>query len=337
MCGVKSSRASALRTFDAVTVALAVFTSPRVGPGTITNPNSPYARAIDVLFDQTLILSYVIFALVVALVGFAILRYRAREGRVASQTEGGERLLWTVGPVVVLTALLASTIHSMHVSDPPADREPDLVVIAHQFWWEVKYRSGAVTANEIHIPAGKPLVVGIESADVIHSFWVPELARRMDAVPGRKTSIWLQADAPGTYLGTCGEYCGAQHAWMRIIVVAQSADDFAAWEQHTLAPAPAPLSDESARGAKAFRTMTCVKCHAITGNGDEAVRVRAGPDLTHLADRASLGAGVMKNTPAELTLWMKHPQQVKQGSHMPDVHLSDAQVADLVAYLRTLR
>jgi cytochrome c oxidase subunit 2 len=310
-----------------------------VGPGTTLNPSSPYARAIDVLFDETLVLSAVIFALVAVLIGFAVLRFRARGDRVPSQSEGNRAagIAWTAVPLVVVIGLFASTVHTMHVSDPPADREPDLVVIAHQWWWEVKYRSGAVTANEIHIPAGKALIVGVESADVIHDFWVPELARKIDAVPGQKVSIWLQADAPGTYLGSCGEYCGAQHAWMRIIVVAQSAEDFAAWEKHTLTPAPAPASDDTARGAKVFRTMTCVKCHAITGTGGEVARAHAGPDLTHLADRTSLGAGVMKNTPADLTLWMKHPQEVKQGSHMPDEHLSDAQVADLVAYFGTLR
>ena len=163
---------------------------------------------------------------------------------------------------------------------------------------------------------------------------MPELARKIDAVPGRSARIWMQADSAGTYLGACSEYCGAQHAWMRIVVVAESPEDFAAWETRTLAPAAAPADESAARGARAFTTMTCVKCHAIAGNGESA---RTGPDLTHLADRHSLGAGVLENTPASLALWLKHPQQVKEGSHMPDVQLSDAQVADFVAYFGTLR
>jgi cytochrome c oxidase subunit 2 len=318
-----------------------------VGAGTTLEPRSPQARAIADLFGETLILCGVIFALVTVLIGVALVRFRDREGKAPSQTEGNTRLeiAWTAAPLLVLVGLFGLTIWTMSASDPPADREPDLVVVAHQWWWEVRYRSGAVTANEIHIPAGKALVVGIESADVIHSFWVPELARKIDAVPGRSNSIWLEADAPGTYLGACAEYCGAQHAWMRIVVVAQSAEDFAAWEKHTLAPAPSSTNDAAVRGAQAFRTMTCVNCHTITGNADagsppsgpELLQARAGPDLTHLADRKSLGAGVMKNTPAELTLWLKNPQQVKQGIHMPDMRLSDAQVADFVAYFETLK
>jgi cytochrome c oxidase subunit 2 len=321
-----------------------VLASRPVGPGTTLDPRSPQARAIADLFGDTLIVCAVIFALVTILVGFALWRFRDKGGEAPAQTEGNTRLeiAWTAAPLLVLAGILALTMRAMSASDPPPDREPDLVVIGHQWWWEVKYRSGAVTANEIHIPAGKALVVGIETADVIHDFWVPELARKIDAVPGRKASIWIQADAPGTYLGSCGEYYGAQHAWMRIIVVAQSPEDFAAWEARTLAPAAPPASEDAARGAQAFNTMTCMKCHAIAGNGvvpsgGEVVRARAGPDLTHLADRTSLGAGVAKNTPEQLTLWLKHPQQVKQGSHMPDEQLSDAQVADFVAYFGTLK
>jgi cytochrome c oxidase subunit 2 len=319
-----------------------------VEPGTTLDPRSPQARAIAALFGETLVVCGVIFALVTVLIGFALLRFRDGKDKTPSKSEGSTRLeiAWTAAPLVVVIVMFGLTMRAMSASDPPPDRDPDLVVIAHQWWWEVKYRSGAVTANEIHIPAGKALVVGIESADVIHDFWVPELARKIDAVPGRSASIWLQADTPGTYLGTCGEYCGAQHAWMRIVVLAQSAEDFAAWEQRTLAPAPTPMKDDAARGAQTFRTKTCVKCHTIIANeqdggappsGGVVERAHAGPDLTHLAGRGSLGAGVMKNTPEELARWLKHPQQVKQGSHMPDVQLSDAQVADLVAYLGTLQ
>jgi cytochrome c oxidase subunit 2 len=281
----------------------------------------------------------VIFALVAVLVIVALLRFRDRPSAAPAQSEGNLRLeiAWTAAPVIVLIFLFGSTVRSMRASDPAPDRKPDIFIVAHQWWWEVKYQSGAVTANEIHIPAGKALVVGIESADVIHNFWVPELARKIDAVPGRTASIWLQADAPGKYLGSCGEYCGAEHAWMRILVIAESADDFAAWETRTLASSPAPPNDAAARGALAFRTMTCVRCHTIVGNGDSLAPFRAGPDLTHLADRETLGAGILKNTPADLARWLKHPQEVKPGSHMPDEHLSDAQVDDFVAYFGTLR
>ncbi|HWL84827.1 MAG TPA: cytochrome c oxidase subunit II [Polyangiaceae bacterium] len=303
----------------------------------LLDPRSPQARAIADLFDDTFILCGVIFAVVTGLIVYAVVRFRDRGGGAPPQIEGHTRLelAWTAVPFAVLVVLFALTARTMAASDPPPDREPDLVVVAHQWWWEVRYRSGAVTANEIHIPAGKALVVGIESADVVHDFWVPELARKIDATPGRRVSIWLQADAPGTYIGTCAEYCGAQHAWMRILVVAQPPEEFAVWEKHMLESAPSPHVDAAARGARLFEERTCVKCHAIAGNGETPAK--AGPDLTHLAERQTLGAGVMKNTPGELARWLKHPQEVKEGSHMPDLQLTDAQVADFIAYFETLQ
>jgi cytochrome c oxidase subunit 2 len=300
------------------------------------NPASPQAQAIADLFSDTLIVCGVIFSIVAGLVTFAVIRFRDHGGKPPKQTEGNTRLEigWTLVPVLILIGLFALTARAMDTSDPPADREPDLTVIAHQWWWEVRYKSGAVTANEIHIPAGKALVVAIESADVAHDFWVPDLARKMDAIPGRTSSIWMQANKPGTYIGACAEYCGPQHAWMRILVIADSPDDYSAWEQRTLQPAPTPQTDDAKRGASLFAQLTCVKCHAINGNGEGA---HAGPDLTHLADRTTLGAGVMKNSPSELARWLKDPQDVKQGSHMPNVQLSDPQIADFVAYFETLR
>jgi len=300
------------------------------------DPRSPHAQAIADLFTTTFFVCGAIFAIVAGLIGYAVFKFRDREGATASQTEGHKRLelAWTAAPAAIVTWLFVLTMRAMNASDPPPDREPDLVVIAHQWWWEVRYASGAVTANELHIPTGKPLVVAIESADVIHDFWVPDLGRKIDAVPGRRVNIWLEADQAGTYLGTCAEYCGVQHAWMRLMVVAESPEAFAAWDKHTREPAPAAATESEARGAKLFTSMTCVKCHAITGNGEGA---RAAPDLTHLADRKTLGSGVVENNPTELARWLKHPQDLKRGCHMPDVQLSDTQVADFVAYFGALK
>ena len=275
-----------------------------------------------------------IFALVAVLIALVILRFRDDGKRKASQTEGNTKLeiAWTIAPVLVLVALLALTVRAMNGSDPDADREPDIVVTAHQWWWSARYASGAIVANEIHIPVGKPLVVGIESADVVHDFWVPELARKIDAVPGRSSKIWMQADAPGTYVGACAEYCGVQHAWMRILVVAESEADFAAWEKKTLTPPPAPVAEDAARGAKLFASMTCIKCHNIGNDG-----ASVAPDLTHIASRTTLGAGVAPNNPTTLAHWLKSPGDVKPGCHMPDANLSDQDTSDLVAYFETLQ
>lgn len=215
---------------------------------------------------------------------------------------------------------------------PPVNRAPDLIVIAHQWWWEVRYPSGVVTANEIHIPIGRALVVRIESADVVHDFWVPALGRKMDAIPGRSANIWLEADSPGTYAGACAEYCGAQHAWMRIRVVAETPKQFAEWQAHQLAPSFALRTPAFTRGEKAFQTKTCITCHSV-GVG----QVRIGPNLAHIAERVTLGAGVIDNTTAESERWLKNPQQIKPGCHMPNAQLTDDEVSDLVAYFEHLK
>ena len=305
------------------------------GSTTPFDPRSPQAGAIADLFTSTLLICGVIFVVVTGLVVYCIVRFRDRGAGDPAQVEGNRRLEigWTIAPFLILGWLLVLTVRAMGVADPPVDREPDITIIGHQWWWEARYPSGAITANEIHIPVGKPLVVRIESGDVVHDFWVPSLGRKIDAIPGRPASIWLQADQPGTYLGACAEYCGVQHAWMRILVVAEAPAAFASWEQHELSPAPAEAEGAS-RGARVFREMTCVKCHAIGGAGEGA---RVAPDLTHLAERTTLGAGVLANTPENLARWLKSPQQIKAGCHMPDTQLTDAQVTDLVAYFETLR
>ena len=345
-----------------------------VGPGgevpSVFSPGSPEAHAIADLFGITLIICGVIFAVVAGLIAYAVVRFRSREGDAEPrQITGHTRLeiAWTLLPVAILVGILTLTVRTMSAADPPADREPDLVVIGHQWWWEVRYpASGAVTANEIHVPVGRRLLVGVEAADVIHDFWVPELARKVDAVPGHPNHVWMTVTAPGTYLGACAEYCGAQHAWMRIRVVAHTEADFEAWQRREAAPAAAPHDEAAVRGATLFREHTCVACHAINQAAapagpitlqndmgiDLATRqalgaaavptgeppaARVAPDLTHLASRATLAAGAIENSPATLARWLADPEAIKPSSHMPNLHLSSAQVSDLVAYFETLQ
>jgi cytochrome c oxidase subunit 2 len=304
--------------------------------------HSVEARAIADLFTQTLFVCGFILLVVTVLIAVCAVKFRERKpGAEPAQTHGHTRLeiAWTVVPILIVVWLTVLTARTMAASDPPADRTPDITVTAHQWWWEVRYRSGVVTANEIHVPAAKDVLISLESADVIHDFWVPQLGRKIDATPGHPTHVWIQADEAGSYLGTCAEYCGAQHAWMRIVVVAQPLAEFEAWERHQLEPPPSPASEDAARGAQTFREMTCAQCHAI-GSGDTpspAGRATAAPDLTHLAGRTTLGAGVVDNTPSNLALWLKDPQAIKEGSHMPSLKLKKHQVADLVSYLETLQ
>jgi cytochrome c oxidase subunit 2 len=315
-------------------------TNPDGAVPSVFRPSSPEAHAIADLFGVTLGICAVIFALVLALVAYSLLRFRRRDGDDAEpeQVHGNARLevAWTVAPFLVLVGILALTARAMHTSDPPVDRDPDIVVIGHQWWWEARYpAAGAYTANEIHIPVGKRVLVRLESADVVHDFWVPELGRKIDAVPGHPNHLWLEASAPGAYQGACAEYCGAQHAWMRILVIADEPAKFQLWLANEASPALQSVGEQAARGAEVFHDLTCVKCHAIGGTGADA---RVAPDLTHIASRRTLAAGAVdENTPANLAGWLKNPDYSKPGSHMPNLRLSDAQVNDLVTYFETLR
>jgi cytochrome c oxidase subunit 2 len=309
-------------------------------PGTtlqVFHPESPQARAIaDLGIDAGLILA-AIFAIVAGVVVYALMRFRWREGEPDPRQLAGNRtieIVWTAIPCVIVAALFALTARTMGRADPPAAPQPDLVITGHQWWWEVVYpKSGAIAANEIHVPVGRALSIRLESADVLHEFWVPQLARKITAVPGHPNHLWIEADQPGTYLGMCSEFCGTEHAWMHFQVVAEPEAQFAAWQAAQLRPAARPAG-LAARGLALFRQESCASCHAIRGAAGGA---RVGPDLTHLASRAQLGAGVAENTPANLRRWLADPQQVKPGAKMPKFGFSPEQLTQLVAYFESLR
>ena len=302
------------------------------------NARSPQARAIADLFIWNLAIAGAIFALVTGLVIYIAIRYRARPGQGEPRQVFGSRPLeiaWTLAPALILLVVSIFTYTTMLAADPPVDdRPPDLVVTGLQWWWRVEYpQSGVVTANEIHVPVGRPLLVRIVAADVAHDFWVPQLGPKRDLLPDQQNHIWLQADAPGTYLGACSEYCGAEHAWMLIRVIAQPQAEFDAWQRQQLQAAAAPAGD-AARGAQIFRQQTCVSCHAIAGTDASA---RVGPDLTHLASRETIGAGRVANTPDSLARWIANPHELKPGVLMPGFQLSEPDIRALVAYLETLK
>lgn len=305
------------------------------------DPNSPLAASITTLLIVTLIIGGIVFLIVLGPTLYSYIRFRASYGDDTEpyQNLGNTRMeiTWTVTPAVLLAVLFGLTLMTMRRSDPPIpkDPQPDLIVTGHQWWWEVQYPdSGIVTANEIHIPTGKQLLVQVNSADVIHDFWVPQLGRKVDATPGYTSHIWLQADKPGTYLGTCNEFCGAQHAWMRIRVIAESSADFAAWEQSQTQVPAVPTTGEAAKGAQLLLSRTCANCHNINGTTANA---HIGPDLTHLGSRETLAAGILDNTSENLSAWLTNPQTVKPGVHMPDLDLKPDEVSALVTYLESLQ
>jgi cytochrome c oxidase subunit 2 len=305
--------------------------------GSPFEPNSPFASAIAHAFGVTLAICAVIGFGVTAAIAYALVAFRARSGdSEPRQVSGSRRLevLWTVVPLAIVTGLFVLTVDAMAKSDPRADRAPDLTVVARQWWWEVRYASGAVTANEVHIPAGRSLLVRLEAADVIHDFWVPKLTRKIDAVPGHPNSFWIRADTPGAYGGTCAEYCGAQHAWMRLLVIAEPEVAFDAWQAAVLATAVPPEGGAAIRGEQVFDANACGTCHAVQGRG---FRGGIAPDLTHLASRRTLGAGVAEFDSQLLEAWIRDPQAIKPGCHMPRFALTEGQVTDLVAYLLELR
>jgi cytochrome c oxidase subunit 2 len=298
-------------------------------------------QAVDILnlFYFDIGLSIAILCTVAGLVSYSCYRFRGRDGAPEPfQNEGNTRLetLWAVIPALLLTVFLVLTALAMHTVDPPIGaRKPDVTVIAHQFWWEYRYaNSGVVTANELHMVTGANWLLGIESADVDHSFWVPDLGSKKDAIPGQPNHLMLKPTMSGTFLGTCTEYCGMDHALMGVRVIVQPQADFDKWVQSQLKVPDKPVGAVAQRGASVFIGHTCMNCHRIAGT---AANGTVGPDLTHLADRETLGAGVLTNTVDNLTLWIEDPQKYKPGCNMPDMRLTYEQAHDVAVYLEGLK
>lgn len=247
-------------------------------------------------------------------------------------------VLFGIGiPLVVLVSLfgVADVYLVRQTAAPnPAQTRMTIRVIGHQWWWEVRYPgTDAVTANEIHIPVNTRVNVVATTADVIHSFWVPQLARKIDEVPGRNNRVLLYASRPGRYRGQCAEFCGFQHANMSLFVIAQPRSAFTAWLSNMSSLAPTPASTMAKAGEKVFMANQCASCHEIRGT---RARGLVGPDLTHVASRRTLAGAEIRNTPAKLRAWIASPQAIKPGSRMPDLGLSARQYDEIAAYLEGL-
>jgi cytochrome c oxidase subunit 2 len=292
-------------------------------------PSSPQALAIHGLSVGMLWLSVAIFSLITLLIFFALWRSRRLpEDHLPERIHGKTKLevLWVVIPLLIVLTLFFFTVRTMHAIDPGADPgEPDIVITGHQWWWEIEYpKRGIRTANEIHIPVGKKLLLRLEAADVIHSFWVPALNYKMDLIPGHSNYLYLQADKPGVYPGVCAEFCGLQHAGMRITVVAEPETEFLAWQEKLSQPTAAALEGPAAEGFRLYTERTCITCHSTA----------AGPDLKQIALRRTLGSGVMENNRENLIQWLMDPHRFKPGSLMPNLGLTYAEAAALTDYLR---
>jgi len=284
----------------------------------------------------------VVFLVVLALIAVALRRSR-RPASADYQPQPTDRraVRWilfggAVVPLVVLLIVTGLSIAIENTRTSHASTPGDIQVIGHQWWWEVRYPDlDVVTANEIHIPAGETVHFKLTSADVIHSFWVPELSGKLDLIPGQTNTLTFEADKPGVYRGQCAEYCGAQHANMVFYVIADAPDDFRQWVANQQQPAPEPpVGSLMQQGQQAFLGSACVYCHTIRGTNASGT---IGPDLTHLASRSTIGAGLLENNLGNLAGWIVNSQALKPGNRMPPMDLDAGQVQAILTYLATLQ
>jgi len=309
------------------------------------NPHSHQARDIASLFWWMMGGAAIGLGIVVLLLVMSwVRRSRRGFGRDSAGAKPGEKLAWYVVigagvamPIALLSAVfIVADVFVIQTTQAPAASATRLTVqvIGHQWWWEVRYPgTAAVTANEIHIPARTPVRVEVRTADVIHSFWVPQLNRTIDQIPGKTNVIELYADEVGRYRGQCDEFCGLQHAHMAFYVFADPPGVFRRWLAAQARPA-SPARNAATAGEHLFLTSSCSTCHAIRGT---SARGFVGPDLTHVASRTTLAALTLPNGTAELLRWIADPQHFKPGNQMPDTRFDAAQLQAVVGYLQTLR
>ena len=305
----------------------------------IFNPVSPAATPIRDLFMLVFGVIGIIFVITQGALIWSIIHYRAKgdETKEPPQIYGSNpiELAWTVVPLIIVFTLFLVTTRSIYSLDMQEAPEGALKVTAtgHQWWWEFEYEDlGITTAGELHVPEGVPVFVELRSADVIHSFWVPRLAGKIDCIPNRENHLWFQADEVGTWYGQCAEFCGTQHAKMLIRVISEKADVFERWvSNQQLQAVEAPTK---ANGKDTFLSLACINCHNIQGVSTAG---GFGPDLTHFMSRDTIASGAANNTIENVRLWLKNPSTIKEGALMPNMMLSDTEIESLVEYLQTLK
>ncbi len=401
-----------------IMLGLAFAAGAQTYPNSTFQPHSEFGRAIDFLWNRLLLLGTIVFVLVEGALIFVVLRYR-RKGNETSrppQTHGhaGLEITWTIIPAIILVFIAVPTVKTIFQTQAKvAAGALQIEVIGHQWWWEFRYPEyGITTANEIYLPVGRTVNFKLNSNDVIHSFWTPQLGGKRDVIPNRTNNIWYTPDSSlksAVWNGFCTEYCGTSHAKMRFRVFTVQPAEFASWvagqqrpavfgatatpATDSAAPAAVPsngaqlaslpagytfprnqaefdyakphtpvppdmhftkgLTGNAARGMQIYSSAACIGCHMIKGNPSSVGVV--GPNLTHIGSRATLGAGSFPNTPAYLALWIKNARKMKPGILMPTLGLNeydpqlkkpvekamggldDQQIADIVAYLSSLK
>lgn len=317
----------------------------RSSPRSIAGPAGPQAGHIDSLWSLLFWICTAVFAVVIAALVLAVIRHHPAPDTEALPDDARRRFTRVISVSVGLTVVLlawimgATLVAEARINQLRPDGALTVLVTGKQWWWSVEYTGtdsgpGFTTANEIHIPVGRPVHVRLFSADVIHSFWVPRLHGKRDMIPGRENSLWIQADEPGRYEGQCAEFCGHQHAHMRLLVIAQPEEEFQQWLAHQRSAARDPRTEGERRGQAVFLGSTCVMCHTVRGT---TAGSRAGPDLTHVASRQTLASGTLPNSRGNLAGWILDPQGVKPGNHMPPHALPPEDLHALLDYLESLQ
>jgi cytochrome c oxidase subunit II len=338
-----------MRSFPPVAMVLLVTDSRAFATGGMP---ASYLRSSGTMGDSILpllwgllIVSVAVVVIISALVLVGVLRRRERAAVTVEQIPLSETHAtgWIsigvgVSTLVLIGLVVWTSITMAHIANPPTEPALTIEVRGHQWWWEVVYLDQSPsqifkTANEIHIPVGKPVRFALNGTDVIHSFWVPSLGGKTDAIPGQTNIMWLQADRPGVYRGQCSEYCGQQHAHMDFVVVADPPESFEAWRQAQVQSTSLVQSEVERDGEQQF-IQRCGACHAVRGTRAGGA---LGPDLTHLMTRSTLAAGTLPNNPGYLSAWIADPQRVKPGSAMPDLDISGPDLASIRSFLVTLK
>jgi cytochrome c oxidase subunit II len=305
------------------------------------HPAGIQAVRIDYLWWLMFWVCTAVFVALMCALALAIIRGRA--GRATTATDSTLTLSVSaalgVSVVALIGLLFASVLTGRAIGSLTAADPLAIQITGYQWWWSIDYLNAdpslqVTTANEIHLPVGRPVMITLKSSDVIHSFWVPRLHGKMDLVPGRSNTIWLQADSPGVFRGQCAEYCGAQHAHMSLAVVAETSDQFEKWLASQRQSAPPPSTPEQTHGRQIVEQGPCAMCHTIRGT---VAGARTAPDLTHFAARSTIGAGTVPNARGYLAGWVANSQHLKPGNRMPAIGLSGEDLQAVVAYLETLK
>lgn len=337
-------------------------------PMNALDPAGPVARSQDELWDLVFVIAIVVFVLVEGALVYFVIKYRDRgESTPPKQIAGNTKLeiLWTLIPAVILAGVAVPTVATLfELAEKPTDNPLEVRVVGKQYWWEFEYLNEegqqVVTSTDLHIPAGRPIYLsmqslsatigdpGVEALDVktgdvnggvIHSFWVPRLAGKQDVVPNHTRNMTIEADEPGLYEGACGEFCGLSHARMRMNIIAEEPEAFQQWLDAQAEPAAEPQEALAQEGAELFATQQCIACHAITGYegpDGQLAEQRIGPNLTHFADRTQMAGGIIDVNEENIKRWLDNPQAVKAGAQMPRLGLDPDQINALTAYLQSL-